>query len=52
MIKVELWIDDGREEITILAATVAVPEETKPNSLWERLHQSFAARLHEKEKEG
>ena len=51
MIKVELWIDDGREELTILTATAA-PEEAKSHSLWEALHQSFAARLHEKEKEG
>ena len=52
MIKVELWIDDGREEVTVLAVTAGVPEEAKPDSLWELLHQSFATRLHEKEKEG
>ena len=53
MIKVELWIDDGREEVTTLVATAAPAEAEPPRKLsWELLHERFVARLHEQEKEG
>jgi len=53
MIKIVMWLDDGREEVTVLNAQPTAQEpERSPTSYWEGLHQSFAARLHEKEKEG